>query len=444
MFNKTNFCVHNHISNYQLDYYESGSIHTNLGSTGNIDILLPAPLDPVIPGSNFIFSVEEDSYRLRISCDVDHVIKDDLNPDFEKNTFIYATKKGSYVELIENNNGDWLVVSKAGDWKIGKWGLNKVGETDAESTVNKIWGDGTYLYIGKSNSDFTSTSLKPYVFNGSSFIGSAPLDNNYSGGEIWGDGTYIYSAMYDSIYDPVGYGLIAHKKDGNEFNFIDGVPTTDGYFYGVGGDGNYIYTTDETTLYAFTFDGNNFCSFEDAIKINLSIPIYEVNYRQILCVDNYIIVSSAVNLEIYVMSGGSLSREYIYTPSTNGHIDDISRDPVSGNYYYISTFRDGLFASELFTNPLRIETITGVLGDIGGGTSSVWSDGAYVYALQSNTLDSNTLKALSFDGSSFTVDWDSGKQMKVLWGDGTYLYILNYGTSKIEVYTYNGTMPVIV
>jgi hypothetical protein len=134
MFNRKYFCVQSHTSNYRIDDAESGSVHTNLGANSEVAMSLPSTGpsadDPALDGCHFIFSVEENE-GLFIVPDQLHSIKDIITgwEYGKKGRAIYSSVKGSSIELMRDQDGDWIVVSKCGPWK-GRVGTGGWWEPD--------------------------------------------------------------------------------------------------------------------------------------------------------------------------------------------------------------------------------------------------------------------------------------------------------------------------
>lgn len=101
--------------------------------------------------------------------------------------------------------------------------------TDSSVNVKKIWCDGTYIYVN----DATSTCIKAYTFNGTSFslVGTRSFISGDS--SIYGDGRYIYfqhSAEFEAwTFDNIG-----------GFVFADNVVSGNSGI-GIWSDGAYVY-----------------------------------------------------------------------------------------------------------------------------------------------------------------------------------------------------------
>jgi hypothetical protein len=101
--------VEAHDSNDTLTVAESGSIHTNLGATGMVTLTLPAS---ALVGTQFTFAVQA-AQQLRVDPGA-AAIRDDSGQTPDK--YKSANAIGASIELIADENGDWVTVAKNGTW----------------------------------------------------------------------------------------------------------------------------------------------------------------------------------------------------------------------------------------------------------------------------------------------------------------------------------------
>ncbi len=98
-----------HTSDDTLAEYESGSVHTNLGSTGTVTLTLPALASE---GAMFTFAVQA-SQELRIDPGT-KAIRDDSGQTADK--YKSASALGACLKLAADANGNWVTVAKNGTW----------------------------------------------------------------------------------------------------------------------------------------------------------------------------------------------------------------------------------------------------------------------------------------------------------------------------------------
>ncbi len=98
-----------HDSDDTLLVAESGSIHTNLGTTGMVKLTLPTSAPA---GTQFTFAVQA-TQELRIEPG-SAAIRDDSGQTPEK--YKSANAIGASIKLIADENGDWVTVAKNGTW----------------------------------------------------------------------------------------------------------------------------------------------------------------------------------------------------------------------------------------------------------------------------------------------------------------------------------------
>lgn len=98
-----------HTAGDTLTAAESGSVHTNLGATGAVTLILPASAPA---GTQFTFAVQA-AYELRIDPGT-ATIRDDSGQTADK--YKSADAIGECITLIADANGDWATNAKNGTW----------------------------------------------------------------------------------------------------------------------------------------------------------------------------------------------------------------------------------------------------------------------------------------------------------------------------------------
>ncbi len=98
-----------HTAGDTLTVAESGSVHTNLGATGAVTLILPASAPA---GTVFHFAVQA-AYELRIDPGT-AAIRDDSGATADK--YKSADAIGECITLIADANGDWATIAKNGTW----------------------------------------------------------------------------------------------------------------------------------------------------------------------------------------------------------------------------------------------------------------------------------------------------------------------------------------
>jgi len=101
--------VEAHTSGDTLTHSESDSIHTNLGATGTVTLILPASSPQ---GTTFTFAVQA-AQELRIDPGT-ATIRDDSGQTADK--YKSADAIGECITLIADANGDWATIAKNGTW----------------------------------------------------------------------------------------------------------------------------------------------------------------------------------------------------------------------------------------------------------------------------------------------------------------------------------------
>lgn len=103
------YIIENHTSDDSLLENESDSLHTNLGATGTVTLTLPSSPGK---GTNYKFAVQA-AQELRIDPGT-ATIRDECGQTADK--YKWANAIGECIELVADENGDWLTVSKYGTW----------------------------------------------------------------------------------------------------------------------------------------------------------------------------------------------------------------------------------------------------------------------------------------------------------------------------------------
>jgi len=98
-----------HTSDDTLTAAESGSVHTNLGATGNVTLTLPAS---AAEGTTFTFAVQA-AQELRVDPG-SATIRDDSGQTADK--YKAADTIGECLTLVADANGDWVTTAKNGTW----------------------------------------------------------------------------------------------------------------------------------------------------------------------------------------------------------------------------------------------------------------------------------------------------------------------------------------
>ena len=98
-----------HSSNDTLTEAESGSVHTNLGSTGTVTLTLPASASV---GTVFTFAVQT-VQELRIDPGT-ATIRDGSGQTADK--YKSADAIGECITLVADSNSDWVTIGKNGTW----------------------------------------------------------------------------------------------------------------------------------------------------------------------------------------------------------------------------------------------------------------------------------------------------------------------------------------
>jgi len=98
-----------HTSDDTLAVAESGSVHSNLGATGMVTLVLPASAPA---GTVFTFAVQA-AQELRIDPGT-ATIRDDSGQTADK--YKSADAIGECLSLVADSNGDWVTTAKNGTW----------------------------------------------------------------------------------------------------------------------------------------------------------------------------------------------------------------------------------------------------------------------------------------------------------------------------------------
>jgi hypothetical protein len=98
-----------HTSDDTLTAAESGSVHTNLGATGTVTLMLPSS---AAVGTVFGFAVQA-AQQLRVDPGT-ATIRDDSGQTVDK--YKSASAIGACLSLVADSNGDWATIAKNGTW----------------------------------------------------------------------------------------------------------------------------------------------------------------------------------------------------------------------------------------------------------------------------------------------------------------------------------------
>jgi hypothetical protein len=98
-----------HTADDTLTVAESDSVHTNLGATGTVTLMLPASASQ---GTVFTFAVQA-TQELRVDPGT-AAIRDDSGQTADK--YKSADAIGECLALIADSNGDWVTIAKNGTW----------------------------------------------------------------------------------------------------------------------------------------------------------------------------------------------------------------------------------------------------------------------------------------------------------------------------------------
>ena len=98
-----------HTSDDTLTAAESGSVHSNLGATGAVTLVLPASAPA---GTVFTFAVQA-AQELRMDP-FTATIRDDSGQTADK--YKSADAIGECLSLVADSNGDWVTIAKNGTW----------------------------------------------------------------------------------------------------------------------------------------------------------------------------------------------------------------------------------------------------------------------------------------------------------------------------------------
>ncbi|MCK5172486.1 MAG: hypothetical protein KAR47_03795 [Planctomycetes bacterium] len=98
-----------HTADDTLTEAESGSVHTNLGSTGIVTLTLPAGPEA---GTRFTFCVQT-AQQLRVEPGT-AAIRD--NSGQTAGRYKWADAVGECITIVADSNGDWAVTAKSGIW----------------------------------------------------------------------------------------------------------------------------------------------------------------------------------------------------------------------------------------------------------------------------------------------------------------------------------------
>ena len=227
---------------------------------------------------------------------------------------------------------------------------------------------------------------------------------------VWGDGTYIYTACYTD-------GIRAYTFDGSSFTLKD-TQDDGGTYYGVWGDDTYVYTACGTYgVRAYTFDGNSFSNVLDTKDDGGSYwGVWgDGTYIYTACYDD--------GVRAYTFDGNSFTLKD--TQDDGGYYRSIWGD---GTYVYAGCGTDGVRAYTFDGNSFTLKDTDSTMYQCRG----VFANSDYVFTANSASDAGGTgggISAYTFDGNSFTLedqqidgDGDNGG----VWSDGTYAYLAGY------------------
>lgn len=107
---KNNVVFEAHTISSQLAHGESGSVHTNLGATGNVTISMPTF---VAAGTKYTFAVQA-AQEFRIDP-VSGAIIDECGVTASK--YKHCSTVGACLTVVSDGTGNWITISKSGTWQ---------------------------------------------------------------------------------------------------------------------------------------------------------------------------------------------------------------------------------------------------------------------------------------------------------------------------------------
>ena len=222
-----------------------------------------------------------------------------------------------------------------------------------------IFYENKNLYVS-----FRQAGLTPAIYSFSDQTFSLVDTASRSSDHIWSDGTFLFTTTDTN--------MSAFTFDGTTINEIANSPTNDincGYVWG---DGKYIYNHCND-LNAYEFDGTNFTHLASIANSNFQ--------RNIGGDDNFIYTAESAQVRAYSFDGTSFSIEASYTP-TGFVAHNVWSDGV-----YVYAGHNGRFdvLKKAGSSFIQVATDSSLTGD-----ADVMGDGSYIY-----TIDDNKIHAYS-------------------------------------------------
>jgi len=202
-------------------------------------------------------------------------------------------------------------------------------------------------------------------------------------GECWTDGEYTYACL-------LGGGLGAYKVNpSGELWLIDTIDN--GTHYGVWSDGTYVYSSTDTDLYAYTFDGSDFTW----------VATNSVNALYVWGDGTYIYVSEeALNDKIHALSFNGVAFTLLdsrdVTPATSERINGRTSGGVT--HIFLDTYNEPLYGYVF--NRTTDQTFD---DSVEASYGSFFSHDVFAFGDDIFVANSDYLRALSFDGSAFSL-----------------------------------------
>ena len=219
---------------------------------------------------------------------------------------------------------------------------------------------------------------------------------------VWTNGSYFYCVGQDSpnnritisVYNVVNGKLV--KMSGTSIvQLAANIPT-------VWGDSNYLYVTDNATIYAFRITGSG---LEHITSVAAGAGFIYGMFTD----DTYLYVAGVGGIEIYTFNGVA------FTLVLNEATGIVERGIWTSGQYVFSC---GTGANELRAYSFDGVALTQLATEAGG--LDLWGDGEYVYCAQNLT----GMTIFQFDGAAFetktTVTGDDGQGVM---SDDFYLYL---------------------
>jgi len=105
--------IEHHTSDDTLTTSESHTVHTNLGASGNVTLILPQDASA---GNHYEFVVMA-TQQLRIDPGAAGAIYIDGAKQTD-DKYIWADDEGESVKLVADGNGDWVALYTQGTWGV--------------------------------------------------------------------------------------------------------------------------------------------------------------------------------------------------------------------------------------------------------------------------------------------------------------------------------------